>query len=404
MRVALICIGNELLIGKTVNTNLAHIAKRLFSEGFILGESREIQDGAEEIRRAFTGLLESHEIVLVTGGLGPTSDDITKQTVAQYFNCPLEYQEDIWLSIVERFQKRGITIPLINKNQALVPRGFKVLPNRYGTAPGLYFHYQEKNIFLMPGVPMEMKYLLEEQVLPLLRELYTVPKTNIVTLRTMGIAESVLAEILEDIVIPTGLNLAYLPQTGRVDIRIYGQNEGEFKILVDKIRNLINPYIWGEKENDTLPGVLLEVLQSRGMMLSLAESCTGGMVQELITGIPGSSQAFKGGVVAYQNEIKAEVLKVSTADLEKFGAVSEEVVGQMASGVRELFQTRVSGAISGIAGPGGGTAEKKVGTVCFGICIDDEFYTETRHFDGSRDSIRIKSAEYLLYMILKRLA
>jgi len=399
LKICCITIGNEILIGKTINTNLAYIGRELTKIGLYLSECITIPDEPFPIQQALHDAWERNDIVITTGGLGPTTDDITKHEIADFFGKEMVFSEEIWQYVQCRFRERGIAIPLINRNQAELPSDFIALHNIHGTAPGLYYQKEGKYFFAMPGVPMEMKYLFSEHIIPILHEKFPRPAVLIRTIHTFGIAESAIAEIMTDVQIPEGLNLAYLPQTGRVDLRVYGTNAEGFQKIKELIETRLREYIWGydEVEPDSM---LHELMLKSGRTLALAESCTGGMVQELITGHPDSSKYFIGGVVSYQNEVKHQLLNVADDDLIQYGAVSEQVAVQMARGVRDLLKTDIGAGITGIAGPSGGTDEKPVGTVHIAVTDGSITRHELMHFNGDRESIRRKSAEKCIFMII----
>ncbi len=398
IQICCITIGNEILLGKTVNTNLAFIGRELTRIGLVLTSSITIPDDADVIRETLSDAWQMNDIVITTGGLGPTSDDITKKVIAQFFGKELEFSERIWENVQGIFQRRGILIPNINRNQAEVPHDFTPLTNNYGTAPGLYYEEAGKQFFALPGVPLEMKYLILEQVIPILHDKYPRSPLLVLTIHTFGIAESAIAEMLSDLVIPDGLNLAYLPQTGRVDLRIYGSNQEAFENVGMYLETILQPYIWGI-DNDEPDAILHKIMLSSGKTLSLAESCTGGLVQEMITRHADSSRYFMGGVVSYSNTVKKELLQVSSQDLEFHGAVSHEVAIAMAKGIQKLLKTDIGASITGIAGPSGGTEEKPVGTVHIAVTDGRQINHEEMHFSGDRDSIRKKSAEKCIFMI-----
>jgi nicotinamide-nucleotide amidase len=400
VKICCITIGNEILLGRTINTNLAYIGRELTRIGLILTSSITIPDEAEVILNTLQEAWKENDIIITTGGLGPTSDDITKKVIAEFFKKELIFSDKIWTNVQTIFQKRGISIPQINKNQAEVPKDFTPLSNIYGTAPGLYYEEGNKSFFALPGVPLEMKYLFTEQIIPTLDNRYKHTKLLMKTFHTFGIPESAIAELLTEVVIPEGLNLAYLPQTGRVDIRLYGCIETAYLKICNKLEQILQPYLWGT--DDDVPDAILhrEMLIS-GKTLSIAESCTGGLVQEMLTRHAGSSTYFVGGVVSYCDAVKRQLLQVTQFDLDNYGAVSKEVAISMAEGVRSLLDTDLGAGISGIAGPGGGTEEKPVGTVHIAVSDGNITKHEEMHFSGDRDSIRHKAAEKCIFMLYK---
>lgn len=400
IKAAVISIGNEILLGKTVNTNLAYIGKKLSGMGINLISSMTVKDQKKSIIEALDLFLPKVDIIITTGGLGPTADDITKKTIADYFHKELKFKESIWNKIIKRFEKRGIILPEINKNQALVPVDFIDLENNYGTAPGLFYSNNNKLFFSLPGVPIEMKYLMDNQVLPILKSEFDVKPIFTTDIHTIGIAESAIAEELNEVEIPKGVNLAYLPQTGRVDLRVYGQDQQKNDKLINFLNDKFKDYIWGIDQSSVAEKIHTELLKT-DKTLSLAESCTGGKVQEQLTRFAGSSKYLLGGIVSYSNDVKINVLKVDQNTIENEGAVSYKTALGMANGVMNLTGSDFSGSITGIAGPSGGTEEKPVGTVY--ICVKSKTKNDIQKycFSGDRETVRVKSTERLLLNLLR---
>ncbi len=401
IKVGIINIGNELLLGKTVNSNLAYIGKELSKIGIFITESIIIPDEGDEIKRVLSDYVQRFQIIISTGGLGPTKDDITKQSISEFFKKDLEFVDEIWENIKEMFSKREIVIPEINKNQALVPEGFTFLKNSVGTAPGLFYEYQNSNFFALPGVPLEMEYLIKNRIIPIIQEKFKKESLYVKTLNTYGISESKTAEDLEGIIVPEGVNIAWLPQTGRVDIRIYGENSEDCMFVENEIRERLSSFIWGEDET-TIIEKLHTLLKAKSYTISTAESCTGGMLSKILTDYPGSSSYFKGGIIAYDNAFKERVLGIPKENLSKYGAVSEEIAIGMVEGLSSLYLTDFSLSITGIAGPDGGSTEKPVGLVYMAIKNKFETITYKKLFIGTRDSIRFKAAEFLLYELMQK--
>lgn len=373
MNCEIINIGNELLIGQVVNTNASWMADRMNRAGFSVGRIVVIPDD----RGAILGALEtaglSSSIVLVTGGLGPTKDDITKEAFCSFFNTKLVFHPESYHDVERLFAQRGMGVTELNRKQAELPESCTPISNRNGTAPGMWFERAREGgsttVFVsMPGVPFEMKPMMDEQVIPKLRALFSTKSIVHKTILTQGIGESFLSEILEpwENLLPPQISLAYLPQPGIVRLRLSGSGDDEVTVqnMVDqearKLIRLIPDYFFGY-DDDLLEVLLGNLLTKRRATLSTAESCTGGAIAHLITSVPGSSAYFKGGVVAYSNEIKKNELGVPAGLLEQYGAVSREVVCEMAAGIRAKFATDYAIATSGIAGPSGGSAEKPVG-------------------------------------------
>ncbi|MFA5510468.1 MAG: CinA family nicotinamide mononucleotide deamidase-related protein [Candidatus Cloacimonadaceae bacterium] len=400
---AIISIGNEILLGKTVNTNLAFLADGLAALGAPVVYNVVVNDDADDITRALDYCSSRYDIVITTGGLGPTHDDITKATIAKYFGKELVFQPHLWEYVQSLFAKRGVKAPEINRNQALVPQDFSVLENAMGTAPGLYYHQSGLNYFACAGVPIEMRYVFETHITEIIKKQF--PKLHSLTqhtIHTFGISESALAERLDTSALPPGVEFAWLPQTGRVDLRLYGMDqEAVYQGAQDIIRQ-IPGYVWGLDE-DTPSKVLGKLLSQRKMSISLAESCTGGLVAKMLSDEPGASDYLLGGVVSYHNDIKSSVLGVSKETLATDGAVSEQTVRQMVLGVKGLMDSDCAISVSGIAGPSGGSAEKPVGTVWFGFSYQDEVWAQKYILTGSRESIRHKAAEVAIITMIKKL-
>lgn len=400
---AVICIGNELLLGQTLNSNLAYLGSNMADLGIPVEYSVTIQDDHQAIIDALAECWNKYDVIISTGGLGPTQDDVTKNAIAAYFGKDLCFHEDVYRKVQDMFSKRELFMPSTNRTQAMVPEGFTVLDNARGTAPGLYYGNDGKHLFVLQGVPLEMQYVFENHIQSLLLQAY--PQANRLHIRnihTYGIAESALAELLHLEELPQGVKLAWLPQTGRVDLRLYGSNRELIRIAEDYVHSKVSEYIWGY-DHDSPAGMLIHLLKAKSISLAVAESCTGGLVQRLITDVSGASKVFVGGVVSYDNRIKTDVLHVKTDILERHGAVSECCARAMARGVKALCNTDVSIAITGIAGPDGGSAKKPVGTVYFGWQIGDKEFSMHKVFTGDRESIRFKASEAAILELIKTL-
>lgn len=374
MTAEIITIGDEILIGQIVDTNSAWIAQQLNRIGIALVQITSIADQGDAIRQALSSATSRADIILCTGGLGPTKDDVTKQTLATYFNTTLIRDVDVLAHVESIFKKFNRPMLEVNNRQADVLANARVLHNETGTAPGMWIEENEKIYIIMPGVPTEMKYLMQNEVLPKLQGLpnqYAISHRSILT---AGIGESFLAEKLhsfeEDL--PPHIHLAYLPKFGQVRLRLTGSSlmeqalEKEMEAYSSTLMELVKPYFVGEGDV-LLEQQLLTRLKNHQLSLSTAESCTGGYLSHLITSLPGSSAVFKGGVVSYSNELKEQVLGVRASTLAAYGAVSEQVALEMALGAQKNFKTDYSMAITGIAGPDGGTDDKPVGTVWIAV-------------------------------------
>ncbi len=401
-RVAILSIGNEILLGKTLNTNLSWLATQLAEIGLEVFENVVIKDDETQIIETLRRVWNTYDIVICTGGLGPTVDDITKTTVSRFFDKELVFDPDLWEKVQQMFTKRGIATPEINRNQALVPMSFEVLPNEYGTAPGLLYQDGRRSFFALPGVPIEMKYIYTNSMAGLLGKIY--PSTPIYqkTLHTWATSESAMAELLQGLQIPSNVRMAWLPQTGRVDLRFYGSDKDRIDGVCAEVRNHLGNKIWGE-DSETPYTVLHSMLIKQAKTLSVAESCSGGLLQALITEQSGSSKYLLGGIIAYSNDIKSMILNVNEDTLHNYGAVSSETAIEMAVGIKKLTNSDLGISVTGIAGPDGGSDQKPVGTVYFAIADDSGTRSFKQYFSGDRSSVRIKATDFLVLQLIDRL-
>lgn len=399
---AIISIGNEILLGRTLNTNLQYLATELAALGLEAEYAITIKDDPREIGKALAYCWENYRIVICTGGLGPTDDDITKSSIAEFFSAPLIHDEAVWEHVQNLFSRRNQPTPQTNRNQALVPQGFEVLRNDMGTAPGLHYSENSKSFFALPGVPLEMQWLFETHIRQRLRGSYNNKPLVVSNMHTWGISESLLAEKLEHFPWPQEIKHAWLPQTGRVDLRLYGSDEQLIENTRKALMEEIGSYVWAI-DAQSPAWQLGQLLRSQGLKLAAAESCTGGLLGDMITEVPGASDYFLGGVVSYANRIKEEVLGVPAEIIESLGAVSEETALAMLSGLQKLSRADLAVSITGIAGPDGGSPEKPVGLVCFAFACKDTKYAKTMIFNGSRVSIRFKAAEYAILELIRLL-
>jgi nicotinamide-nucleotide amidase len=411
MRCELITIGSELLLGSTLDTNGAEIGRALAAAGVRLVRRTSVGDEREAIQAVVSEALARSGAVITTGGLGPTSDDITKHAVADLFGAPLEFQDSLWRELVDRFQRFGRIPVERNRSQAEVPRGAIVLPNPRGTAPGLWLESDRGIAIMLPGVPAEMRGLLHEQVLPRLasRGASTTRPILSRTVRTFGLPESSLAQRLEGMesaVAP--LSLAYLPGVHGVDLRLtswgLARPDAEARLAegAARLRQAAGDSVYGMDEDD-LAALVLDLLRARGQLLAVAESCTGGMLGQRVTEVPGSSQVFLGGVIAYANQVKTAELAVSEELIAAKGAVSEEVAHAMAIGAAHRLGADAAVSITGIAGPDGGTAEKPVGLVYLGVWVAGEVEVQRSVFPGSRTEIRQRACQAALFRLFRML-
>ncbi|KAA3596412.1 MAG: competence/damage-inducible protein A [Candidatus Scalindua sp. AMX11] len=405
----LIIIGEEILIGQIFDTNSAWIAKMLNEIGISVSQISTVSDNGDHIKRAIKLAEERANIILITGGLGPTRDDITKQTLAEYFNTVLVEDQEVLKSIEDLLSKRAFSMNPLNRKQALVPKNCTPLSNKHGTAPGMLFEKNGKVYVSMPGVPFEMKSIMEDLVLPFLKSKFDAPFIIHRTLIIQGFTESTLSLVLEEWEksLPHDIKLAYLPSPGMIRLRltISGAN---YEKLQEKIyRQILKlepiiPKAIVSYEEEGIEKVVGELLKNEGMTLASAESCTGGSIATLITSIPGSSEYFKGSVVAYSNEIKHNVLNVSMDSLIKYGAVSKTVVEEMAIGCLQLLKTDYVVATSGIAGPGGGTSEKPVGTTWISVASKGKIISQ-KYMMGDLRSSNIQQATLTALNMLREM-
>jgi nicotinamide-nucleotide amidase len=413
MNLEVITIGTELLLGLTVDTNGAEIARALADKGIRVIRRTSVADRPQEIRDAVQEALGRTGAVITTGGLGPTRDDVTKTVVAELYDAPLIFDESIWTSLVERFARLGRKPAESNRSQAEVPRGAIVLRNRWGTAPGLWLQGSPGLTIMLPGVPSEMRMLLEHEVVSRLAAAAHGTVIRSLQLRTSGIPESALAERLGQIepeIVP--LTLAYLPGLEGVDLRLSawdipaGEADRRLRQAADLIRSRAGQHVYGEGDSD-LAALVLQAAREQGVRLAVAESCTGGLVGTRLTEIPGSSDVFMGGVIAYDNALKRDLLGVPDSMLTEHGAVSEPVARAMAEEATKRFAVRAAVAVTGIAGPGGGSEDKPVGTVWIACALDGVVRSRRSVFPGSRHEVRARAAQaslLLLYRALKGLA
>ncbi len=386
----IISIGDELLYGQTLDTNAHWISHKLDEYNIKVFQRTTIGDDADQILNAFATAAERVDIVLITGGLGPTKDDLTKPLLAKYFGVGMVHHEEVLRDITLLFAKASREVTALNAQQAELPANCEKITNPVGTAPGMWF-YENNTVFVaMPGVPYEMKSIMTQSILPKLHEMFSKGVLHHHIIKTIGITESSLSDLIEDweVNLPKHIKLAYLPTKGQVKLRLTGSGDdlNTLKQEIDALQMAIMPkiakYVYGFGA-DSLEGVIGQLLNKNNLTLATAESCTGGYLAHMITSVPGSSRYFKGSVIAYSNEVKTAQLGVSTEDLKQQGAVSEKVAKELAEGVRKALNTDIAIATTGIAGPDGGTIEKPVGTVW--IAYSDKHKTLAKKFNFSRD-------------------
>ncbi|RMF57418.1 MAG: competence/damage-inducible protein A [Calditrichaeota bacterium] len=408
MKVAIISIGNELLNGRTINTNASYIGKKLFEIGIVVEQILTIRDEADAIRSALNQTLPNFDALILTGGLGPTHDDITKKVLADYFHSPMTFDETILHKIEERFRKRGMKMPETNREQAYFPSKAQKIENPIGTAPGMHFHQDNKHVFVLPGVPQEMERMTDEYIVPFLRKTAKLPELAVHLYRTTGIAESKIYQLCKELFTRyPNFEIAFLPKLTGVDVRIIErQPTGNYHHFEEQLLKIIGKYVYSFEEEE-LEEVIGKLLKQEGLTISVAESCTGGLIQDRITNVPGSSEYFMGGMVTYSNESKLKFLGVEKEILEKFGAVSEPVAEQMALGIRRVMGTDIGLSTTGIAGPTGATPEKPIGLLYVGLATPEKVLS--RKFQLGQDRLinklqgSVAALEYLRRYLLNLL-
>ena len=406
VKVEIITIGDEILIGQIVDTNSAWMSVELNKAGFEIVQITSVHDDAAHIVASLELALERADVVLFTGGIGPTKDDITKQTLCRYFGMQLVFNDEVYKNIEQVLVNRSRAVNELTRTQAFVPDGCTVIQNRVGTAPVTWFEKDGKVIVSMPGVPYEMKHIMSTEVIPRLAERFKTPTIIHKNVIVQGYPESALAMKIADWenALPEDIHLAYLPNNGIIKLRLSGISDDplllEFSInqqiagLTEILADAIVAY-----DDTPVEEMIGNLLTAKGMTLATAESCTGGFIAHKITSVPGSSQYFKGSVIAYSNEVKVNVLNVLAGDIEQYGAVSKEVVEQMAVNVRKLLKTDVAIATSGIAGPDGGTEEKPVGTVWIAVSFPNGVLSRDFKFGNVRIQNIERAAQSAILML-----
>jgi nicotinamide-nucleotide amidase len=400
----LVIIGDEILSGQVQDTNTCFLARRLSDLGVAVAEVCAIPDRRDAIRQSLASGLDEHDIVIASGGLGPTPDDLTKGVAGKLFNKRLVLDDSVMARIEKHFATMGAKMPAASTKQAVVPEGAIVLENPVGLAPGLVLVRDRKSLILLPGVPLELQKIFETGVAPYLEETYYLTPQLVVAVRTTGIAESeVMEKIADYFKRHKSVEVAYLPSTTGVDIRLRTQKDRKaLNECQEEIVARLKPTIYAFN-NTRIEEVVGELLRKQHATLSTAESCTGGLIAHRITDVPGSSDYFRGGIVAYNNELKKALLAVSETTLRKFGAVSAEVVTQMAAGARERFASDYALAVSGIAGPGGATETKPVGLVHIALATPKKAEALEYRMSGTRKMIKAQTAMAALDLLRRRL-
>lgn len=410
MKSTIITIGDEILIGQILDTNSRYISQALNRIGVVVTERTSIGDSAEQIVSTLDRALAQSDVVIITGGLGPTKDDITKHTLAQYYNSELVYNEQVGNFVEQLLARRGIAFTELNRGQAMVPQCCTVLHNAHGTAPGMWFERDGKVVVSLPGVPFEMRHLIDDSVVPMLAERFELKAIVHRTMITSGIAESILAERIatwEDN-LPDVLHLAYLPAPNVVRLRLsaYEVDGQSVRRMIDdefdKLKGIIPEAIVGF-EDATVEQLVHRWMTENGKTLSVAESCTGGAIAAKFTAMAGASVYFNAGVVSYSNEAKCYILGVNMDDIVRYGAVSETVAIQMAEGVRRAGQSDYAVSTTGIAGPTGGSAEKPVGTVWIGVATPKGSFAVLKNCGTDRSQIIDRATAYAIKLLYDNL-
>ncbi|WP_299125940.1 competence/damage-inducible protein A [uncultured Winogradskyella sp.] len=411
MQAEIITIGDEILIGQIVDTNSAFLGKEFNKIGISVYQITSVQDDKAHILKSLQEAEENADIIIITGGLGPTKDDITKHTLCQYFNDTLVEDEEVLANVEQLFSKYNIPLLEVNKHQALVPSKAKVLTNKYGTAPGMWMEKNGKVFVSLPGVPYEMKALILDLVIPKLREQFKFPFIMHKTVLTYGLGESSLAkriEVWEDN-LPSFIKLAYLPSLGRVRLRLSGKAMDKAKVEaeIEKQVALLLPQIEdvfiGFEEDKSIEAVIGVQLTEMGKTLSIAESCTGGNIAQAFTANPGASKYFKGSIVSYATESKVKILEVPESDIATNSVVSKEVAEAMAKNVLTLFNSDYAISTTGNAGPSKGDSDAEVGTVWIAIATKDKVYSEVFNFGNHREKVTVKAKNKALEMLQKEI-
>jgi nicotinamide-nucleotide amidase len=412
MKAAIVTIGDEILIGQIQDTNSTFMAKALDKIGFSVVEMLTISDDKQAILSMLSAFQNKVDVVLITGGLGPTKDDITKKTFCDFFNDSL-VQNDAVLAhvteLIEGIYKRPIT--QLNKDQALVPSKAEVLFNKMGTAPGMWLKNENTVFVAMPGVPYEMKYLVNEEVIPRLVKEYNRPFIVHKTIMTYGVGESMLAEQIEDWEnnLPSFVKLAYLPSPGRVRLRMSAKGTNEQELhnalnnLTQSLQLLIGDAIVGLDEDEAVEVIVGRLLKQKGKTISTAESCTGGKIAHLFTSVEGASAYFKGSIIPYETQMKTKLLTVSTSNIEKYSVVSSEVAKEMAQNCKQLFNSDYAIATTGNAGPTKGDSPAEVGTVFIGIATPNGVFVEEFNFGQPREKVLDRAVNKGLELVYKEI-
>ena len=396
MKIAILTIGNELLSGDTINSNVAWIGREMTHAGCQVTRHITVPDEEEAILDTLDQMCnETPDYLILTGGLGPTSDDITRDTIFKFVGTESYFDEKYWLALSERFKVNGTPIPESNRGQALSPSSGELIPNSKGSARGFKFIVKKTILIVLPGVPQEMKAMMNETVMPEISKLVSEPRV-VKTLRTTGLPESILAEKIESIILNDhGCLLGFYPSVFGVDIRINAPSENKLEALYHGLSARLGTRVYAEGKQ-SLEEVVIKNSNSKRLTISIAESCTGGLIGHRLTEVSGSSKAFKGGIIVYSNQAKMKLLDIKESTLDSHGAVSEETAKSMAENVRKKFNTDYGLAVTGIAGPTGGTKDKPVGTVYIGMAKENHAEAKRYNFGNNRKNNKLRTSQVAL--------
>ena len=403
MNVAIISIGDELLSGFTLNSNSAWMGQELLKSGITVSNQITVGDNFEQIGLVLDQCISTVDVILMTGGLGPTHDDITPSVLYDYFKDKPEFDSDYWEKIENYFKRRNLSVPEINKNQALKSTIGKMISNPLGSARGLHYSLNNTSVYAMPGVPDEMKSMMLRYVIPDIIKNIEIA-LYVKTLRTIGKGESLIAEQIQPLIdtYSDSCSIAFLPQISGVDVRFSSSDNKQLEKLTKKLKQELGICVYGE-DDDTLESITGQLLIEKDITVAVAESCTGGLLSHYFTSVSGSSKYMNGGVVAYSNEIKRDILGVQEKTLAKFGAVSEETAIELAVGIRQKYSSSIGISVTGIAGPTGGTYEKPVGLVFIGYSKKNYDFVKKYLFHGDRKAINYRTTKVAIDIVRREL-
>ena len=398
MKVAILSIGDELLSGKTINTNANYISLVLDDLGCEIVKQVTVADRKSDILDCLTDLFKMPiDLILCTGGLGPTSDDITLEVIFSFFNSKKLFDDKYWIKLMNKYSNIGIPISKSNKKQAVVPDNGSIIPNPIGTARGFQFEKNKIVFIAMPGVPSEMKAMMNDTIIPMV-ESKIVKNKYMATIRTTGGAETIIYDLINENNDYNNINIGYYPSVYGVDIRLVSKNLNKLNTIKENIANIISEYFYTFSEN-SLEYIVVNNLIKHQFTIATAESCTGGLIGNRITEVSGSSNVYKGSIVAYSNSVKINNLGINKNNLKKYGAVSREVAGEMASQVRKIFNSKIGVSTTGIAGPSGGTKEKPIGLVYVALSSKEDLVIKKYNFHSNRNKNKIRSSQAVLKII-----